>query len=148
MADAATDIEFYNTYLNTCRDLIAKHGHLVQGYGTDTPVAYTVGLCETRGYELAVSGLPARTAMVVLNRLAEVMANAGAPCEGGEIGDALADGYPLRLRQAIRSNVEFGLIERLYGRPFPVWQALWPDVEGAFPGDAACTLTSEMQTLL
>jgi hypothetical protein len=143
----AADTEFYDAYLDTCRDLIARHGHLVQGYGTDTPVAYTVGLCEARGYELAISGLPQQTAMVVLNRLANVIAGRE-PREGVRVDDALADGYALRLRQVIRAEYDFGLIEQLYGRPYPIWQALWPDVEGRFPSDPECTLTADAQALL
>ncbi|MER5356641.1 DUF4262 domain-containing protein [Kitasatospora sp. NPDC002551] len=108
-------------------------------------LAYTVGLHIRRGYELAISGLPYEASHSVLNSLAaRLLEQQTPPTQAMEVKGAAGGGYSLRLRQA-ESAAPFVLVRTVYSRNPPVWQAVWPDREGRFPGDAACTLSGAAQ---
>ncbi|MQS17451.1 DUF4262 domain-containing protein [Streptomyces kaniharaensis] len=108
-------------------------------------LAYTVGLHVHRGYELAVSGLDYEMSCSALNSLAvRLLEQQTPPTPDMEVRGAVGGGYPLRLRQA-GSALPFVLVRTIYRRNPPVWQAVWPDREGRFPGDAACTLSTGAQ---
>ncbi|MFF7987756.1 DUF4262 domain-containing protein [Streptomyces sp. NPDC007901] len=135
--------------------IIAEHGYAVQHVHGDPatgarPFAYSIGLHTRpdRGYELAVSGLNAEMSHGLLNVLATVLADGGfAPRDGLEVGGVLQDGLALQLRPVSRPE-ELGIIHATYGITPPVWQAVWPDQHGRFPGDAHCRLPKGTQTLL
>ncbi|WP_030230146.1 DUF4262 domain-containing protein [Streptomyces sp. NRRL S-350] len=108
-------------------------------------LAYTVGLHVRQGYELAVSGLDYETSCSVLHSLVErLLEQQAPPAPAMEVKGAAGGGYSLRLRQA-DSALPFILVRTVYRRNPPVWQAVWPDREGRFPGDAACTLSAGAQ---
>ncbi|MFF2375011.1 DUF4262 domain-containing protein [Streptomyces xiamenensis] len=111
-------------------------------------LAYTVGLHVHQGYELAISGLDYKMSGSVLNSLVErLLEQQTPPAPAMEIRGAAGGGYSLRLRQTDRA-FPFALLRAVYRRTPPVWQAVWPDREGRFPGDAACTLSAGAQHLL
>ncbi|MFI6112922.1 DUF4262 domain-containing protein [Kitasatospora sp. NPDC051164] len=111
-------------------------------------LAYTVGLHVRRGYELAVSGLDYGMSCAVLDSLAaRLLEQQTPPAPAMEIKGATGGGYSLRLRRA-GSPLPFVLVRTVYRRNPPVWQAVWPDREGRFPGDAACTLSTGAQLSL
>ncbi|MFD9545724.1 DUF4262 domain-containing protein [Streptomyces sp. NPDC060022] len=98
--------------------------------------AYTVGLGARpgRAYELALTGLPAMLACTVLNNATEVLVtDALDPADGMELDDVLI-GYTVRLRPVDDTSPLTGIRSEL-GVDVPVWQVLWPDARGAFPGD-------------
>ncbi|MCG7523962.1 DUF4262 domain-containing protein [Streptomyces sp. OfavH-34-F] len=111
-------------------------------------LAYTVGLHVSQGYELAISGLPYEAACSVLNSLAaRLLEQQAPPTQAMEVKGAAGGGYSLLLRRA-ESAAPFILVRTVYRLNPPVWQAVWPDREGRFPGDAACTLSGGAQLLL
>ncbi|MYX26816.1 DUF4262 domain-containing protein [Streptomyces sp. SID8381] len=104
--------------------------------GSKPPFAYTVGLGARPGrpYELACAGLPAELACSVLNNAAEqLVTDRLDPAEGLELDDVLI-GYTVRLRPVSDTSDFPGMCAPLGEQP-PVWQVLWPDVRGRFPGD-------------
>ncbi len=111
-------------------------------------LAYTVGLHVRQGYELAVSGLDYEMSCSALNSLAvRLLEQQTPPTPAMEVKGITGGGYSLRLRQA-DSPLPFVLVRTVYRRNPPVWQAVWPDREGRFPGDVACTLSAGAQLLL
>jgi len=108
-------------------------------------LAYTVGLHVRQGYELAISGLSYEASCSVLNSLAaRLFEQQTPPAQAMEVEGAAGGGYSLRLRRA-ESAAPFALVRTVYRHNPPVWQAVWPDREGRFPGDAACTLSGAAQ---
>ncbi|MFJ3779803.1 DUF4262 domain-containing protein [Streptomyces sp. NPDC090075] len=142
-------------YLNRVTGIIAKHGYAVQYVHSDPatgarPFAYTIGMHRRPncGYELAVSGLPAETSHGLLNVLAATLTNGGLdPADGLEILGVLQDGLALQLRP-VGCTEDLGVIHAVYGNAPLVWQAIWPDQHGRFPGDARCRLPEGAQPLL
>ncbi|MFJ6901543.1 DUF4262 domain-containing protein [Streptomyces hokutonensis] len=144
-----------NAYLRYVAAVIAGHGHAVQYVGGDPtmgvpPFAYTVGLHTRpgRAYELAFAGGGPDLSTTVLNSLAIALADRGVePADGLEIGGLLQGGLGLRLRMVSRPE-DLGVIHAIYGTTPPVWQALWPDRNGRFPGDAHYGPPATAQPLL
>lgn len=138
-------------YLQQLTARINAEGYAIPFIPADTStgepsLAYTVGLHIRQGYELAVSGLDYETSSSVLNSLVERLRERQTPpTPAMEVKGAA--GYSLRLRRA-DSALPFVLVHTVYHRNPPVWQAAWPDREGRFPGDAACTLSAGAQSPL
>lgn len=104
--------------------------------GDEPPFAYTVGLGARpgRAYELASTGLPAELACSVLNNAAaQLVTDQLDPADGLELDDVLI-GYTVRLRP-VDDTSDFPAMRALLGEQPPVWQVLWPDKWGRFPGD-------------
>lgn len=104
--------------------------------GDDPPFAYTVGLGVRpgRAYELACAALPAELACSVLNNAAaQLVTDLLDPVDGLELDDVLI-GYTVRLRPVSDTSDFPGMRAALGAQP-PVWQVLWPDRWGRFPGD-------------
>jgi hypothetical protein len=140
-------------YLAEMAAVIDRYGHAVQYVLDDVETgapsfAYTVGLHvdSERGYELAVSGLPPNVSVGLLNELAIALAGRHV-AEGLEVHDLLQDGVALHLRQVTRPE-GLTIIHAFYNAIPPVWQALWPDRGGHYPGETGYTLPATAQTLL
>ncbi|MFG3132941.1 DUF4262 domain-containing protein [Streptomyces tendae] len=104
--------------------------------GVAPSFAYTVGLGARpgRAYELACTTLPAETACTVLNNAAaQLVTDELDPVDGLELDDVLI-GYTVRLRPVRNTSGFQGMRAHLGAQP-PVWQVLWPDKWGRFPGD-------------
>ncbi|MFJ9574484.1 DUF4262 domain-containing protein [Streptomyces bacillaris] len=114
----------------------------------DTSLAYTVGLHVQRGFELAISGLPYGVSCSILNAVvAWLDERQAAPSPCMEISDLPGGTYPFRLMEA-GSSSHFVMVSTVYGHNPPVWQVVWPDAAGRFPGDPGCALTSKGQPAL
>ncbi|WP_167163112.1 DUF4262 domain-containing protein [Streptomyces sp. MBT27] len=103
--------------------------------GVNQAFAYTVGLAVRpgRAYELACTTLPAELARDVLNNAAaQLVADNADPAEGLELSEVL-EGLPVRLRR-VRESGEFKGMRARSGEQPPVWQVLFPDRRGRFPG--------------
>ncbi|MFJ4342628.1 DUF4262 domain-containing protein [Streptomyces sp. NPDC088915] len=118
--------------------IIQRAGHAVRWVfdpdGVSPPFAYTVGLCDRpgRSYELALTGLSAEVAGMVLNNTVDqLVLDALDPTEGLELAGVIF-GYSVRLRRAADTSGFTGM-RALYGHQPDVWQVLLPDVEGRFP---------------
>ncbi|MEU3501591.1 DUF4262 domain-containing protein [Streptomyces hundungensis] len=117
--------------------------------GVSEAFAYTVGLGVRpgRAYELACTTLPAELACSVLNNAAaQLVTDDADPVEGLELDDVL-EGLPVRLRRAQDTSEFTGIRARLGEQP-PVWQVLFPDRRGRFPGDAQYNAALTPQRLL
>jgi uncharacterized protein DUF4262 len=133
---------------------IEKHGFYTQYVGGDPEpgapqYAYTVGLSsqDAYGYEFAVSGLSPTTSHAVLWNLVRAFEpDDMVPADGLEVPEIVAGGN-VRLRTASTAG-EFWMIERPLGERSTVWQAVCPDDEGRFPGEAGYVLKRGRQHLL
>uniref|UniRef100_UPI003F4969C3 DUF4262 domain-containing protein n=1 Tax=Streptomyces sp. CA-136453 TaxID=3240050 RepID=UPI003F4969C3 len=117
--------------------------------GVNEAFAYTVGLGARpdRAYELACTTLPAELACAVLNNAAERLVTTNAdPVEGLEL-DGVLDGLPVRLRRA-QDTSEFNAMRARLGVQPLVWQVLFPDRRGRFPGDDLYSAAMAPQRLL
>jgi hypothetical protein len=135
VAGQRRDVSARNAYLEKARDKVARHGHMIQYVGPDNAAgthgfAYSVGLSQRRGYEIAIGDLPPEQSGHILNGLARRLALLW-PAEGLIVDGVLGDGFALRMRLA-SDRSRFAVANTLYGRT-PVWQALWPDSRGCFP---------------
>lgn len=104
--------------------------------GKDPWFAYTVGLGTRpgRAYELALTGLPGEMACAVLNAaVAQLVTDDLDPADGMELDEVLI-GYTARLRPVDDTSALKGIRAEL-GVDVPVWQVVWPNALGAFPGD-------------
>ncbi|MGW7196174.1 DUF4262 domain-containing protein [Streptomyces chryseus] len=103
--------------------------------GVSSPYAYTIGLGfrPGRAYELACTTLPAEMACTVLNNAAaQLVTDLLDPAEGLVLDEVLV-GYTVRL-QRVEDTSRFTGMRALMGEQPPVWQVLWPDWRGHFPG--------------
>ena len=128
-------------------DAVDEHGYMIIGFvpgAVPTPLFHTVGLStqDEYGYELAISGLPNELGPPLLNLLVGVIKERGiVPTEGLPVElDCLKPGTALRLHAADPEG-PFEKISQYTGLPSPVWQAVWPDIAGRYPGDPDCSLT-------
>jgi hypothetical protein len=102
------------------------------------PWAYTVGLWLThQGPELAMYGLPLEHMTVILNSVADRIAN-GAVIEAGDQLDGICP-CSLAVRPvhaSWRTTSMLAVSDRYYGyiRP-PYLQVVWPDRKDRYPGD-------------
>lgn len=104
--------------------------------GRSAPFAYTVGLAArpALSYELALSGFSAELACAVLNNTAARLITGGIEPDEGLALDDVIEGYEVRLRLVDDVSDFHGMREVLGEQP-AVWQVLWPDARGRFPGD-------------
>ncbi|MFZ3557147.1 DUF4262 domain-containing protein [Streptomyces sp. BH055] len=105
----------------------------------DPTTTYTVGFHvkgRSGGYELAVSGLPARAAARVLNDVSDRFLNTpGAALKPGMLLFGV-QGYTVKLRRA--DDPSFLVMSHaLWDGPAPALQVLIPDANGAFPDQLA-----------
>lgn len=100
------------------------------------PVGYTVGLGVRAGraYELACTGLPADLTCAVLNNTAEQLITTRLDPADGLLLDEVLLGFTVRLRPVKHPGALAGIRAELGEQP-PVWQVLWPDAWGSFPGE-------------
>lgn len=116
--------------------IIERVGWAVQGVsGGGNSFCYTVGLSESNLPELFLDGMPPQQGQAILNAVATRL-RAGETITPGEPPLHLV-GYPVtfRLRGPVDSAAaEANTARRLYG-DIILWQILWPDREGRFPGD-------------
>lgn len=132
--------ERYEQHLANCRELIKKHGHMVQMVvGGTGSLAYTVGLTPKLGYELATMLLPQDTAMHLLNSMARALIEA--PREDGE--NVVLPDFPMPFRLR-RVELREGRLDRtvlvstalkLGLQPAFVRQVVWPSPSGKFEGE-------------
>ncbi|MFE6185537.1 DUF4262 domain-containing protein [Streptomyces sp. NPDC056465] len=120
--------------------LHGKHSHdvlwIFDPEGKEPSFAYTVGLGVRPGqaYELALTGLPSDLACAILNgAVAQLVTDDLAPADGLELDDVLV-GFKVRLRPVDDTSALKGIRAEL-GVDVPVWQVLWPDAWGRFPGE-------------
>ncbi|MFE1289697.1 DUF4262 domain-containing protein [Streptomyces sp. NPDC058751] len=125
------------------RTVVPAHSHEVRWIfdadGEKPSFAYTMGLGARpgRAYELACTTLPAELACSVLNNAAaQLVTDLLDPFDGLELDDVLI-GYTVRLRP-VSDTSDFPGMRALLGEQPPVWQVLWPDRWGRFPGDTHC----------
>src|ERR1700678_3348475 len=102
------------------------------------PWAYTVGLwLSHQGPELTMYGLPVEHMTVILNSIADRIAN-GAVLEAGDQLDCLCPGSLVvrPVHSSWRMTSLFAVSDRYYGyvRP-PYLQVVWPDRKDRYPGD-------------
>jgi Domain of unknown function (DUF4262) len=130
------------------RSAVQEHGWSVQlipeGGDGEPAFAYSVGLHKTVGAgELIVLGLGLDSMGAMINRLGDKLRAGERPRPGEDI-DEILEGFPVRLRRVAtrqdeRAHVGYALWFN-GGADFPLWQVLWPDREGRFPGEPGCTV--------
>jgi len=123
------------SYLERCRDLIARHGHFVQSVAgsASTPAwSYSVGLTTVLGFEVVILGLPMDTAGALINALAAKLKQC-AIADGADL-HGLAN-MPLRLMTVRAGQCELTIARRLGYVPTHVRIIQWPDPKGRFPGE-------------
>ena len=152
MSGNRNSASFKVEYVARLRAVIAEHGFAVQAVlgGADlAPYCYTVGLHQSRGYELVMVGLDIRVMQSVMHSIVERLAGSGAPSRTVPLDGLLSGGYQLLMRP-VDSLDEFSMLRAVYGRDVvvPYWQAVWPDRDGFFPTEASCSLSLGTQPLL
>jgi len=117
---------------------IRRFGWNVNGVsgGSMPEWAYSIGIWHTlRGPEVCVFGLPARTAMSIINVVGGMIRD-GARLPDGQRRDDVLNGYDVVLR-VVRPRWYrrfFGAGIDFYQRPpMPMMQVCWPDREGRCP---------------
>src|SRR6185437_7051153 len=143
------------TVVEDCLSKIRAHGFTVVGvvtgpHGATPQFAYTVGVSVTRGFELAISGLPIETMHDARNTLARRAlddADSFVPSDGLLVDGVFAPPFQPRLNQA-HETWPFGMIRRALGPSLrlAVWQAQFPDIGCRYPGDAEYAYGPERQT--
>lgn len=124
-----------HNYLARCRDLIRRHGYMVQPVISDgfTPNwSYTVGLSKSMSFDLVVFGLPADVASALLNPLVKRLQEA--PIDDFEPITKLAN-FPMRLVPHEGPVTELRVANGLGLTPDKVRFLQWPDTAGRFPGE-------------
>jgi len=124
--------------LDKLRAVIDRYGHAVQCViddeaGEDQVIAYTVGLSARDHPELICIGLPASSAIWLLNQLG-ARVHAGEVLRAGSVldtGDPDDDPHPIVLIDA-EDDDELGDVETLYGDR-PTLRVIWTDSTGRFP---------------
>jgi hypothetical protein len=130
-----------DAYDQHCIELIAEHGWMVQGvfpreYDTEAPFAYTVGLTVAGLPEIVVAGLPADLAQQILNAAARRMLDV--EFQPGEMVDDVAS---VSFRVMAAPDAAVNMAHHLYpARRVRALQLVWPDKDGAYPGDERWTL--------
>ena len=140
------------------RDCVKGFGWAVQfiekGESPSEPAfAYTVGLHHNFGQpELIILGQPKELMHFALNEIGGRM-KSGARFASGDSLDGVIEGYSVRLRE-VQSRESFqahvGYALWFYaGQPFRLFQVVWPDKDGRFPGEpGAWEILKERQPLL
>ena len=115
--------------------------------------AYTIGLHHNFGHpELIVLGQPKELMHAILNVIGQRIRK-GARYAPGDSLDEVIDGFPVRLREVERREsleTHVGYALWFYaGKPFRLFQVVWPDKEGRFPGEpGAWEVLKEREPLL
>ncbi|MFD8727816.1 DUF4262 domain-containing protein [Streptomyces sp. NPDC059611] len=144
--------DFMTEYVSRLRAVIAEKGFAVQAVMADAgspAYCYTVGLHESLGLEFVMTGLEVTAMHGVLHSVVERFAGSSGPTAGEVLDGLLANGFRLLMRP-VDSLEPFAMLRAAYGREIavPYWQAVWPDRDGFFPTDAACSLSPGTQPLL
>jgi Domain of unknown function (DUF4262) len=138
-----------NSFEQEWLDLIDRHGHTVLSVANpvdeptdDPPFAYSTGAFESHAApELIVLGLLHPVGANIINDfMAEWAGGRRFQC-GVEERGLLSGDYPIVLLEADPgAGKEYVLrTERFYqGDPYPLWQLIWPAMNGAFPWDEDC----------
>lgn len=119
---------------------IRRFGWNVNGVsgGSTADWAYSIGIWHSlREPEVCVFGLPARTAMSVVNVVGGLIRD-GERLHDGQRRDDVLDGYDVVIRMARPPWYRrfFGAGIDFYQRPpMPMAQVVWPDRAGLFPWD-------------
>ncbi|MEU9744645.1 DUF4262 domain-containing protein [Streptomyces niveus] len=149
---SADQFDFMTEYLYRAARTIGEHGYIVQPVVSDghsAPYSYTIGLHQSHGYELVMTGLGPEVANGVLHNLVERFKDSAGPAPDVSLDGVLADGFQVRMRR-VGSLKDFSLHRAIFGddsRP-PYWQVVWPDTAGVFPPDPGCSISVEGQPLL
>ena len=131
--------ESTNEYERKLLENIKQHGWQCTSVGADDGdpcFSYTIGLYHTYCYpELLLVGLPTKIAHGVLSAVAEAAAT-GNPFNIAEPTDAILEGYSCVFVKVLEQFYgEYVLSATWYyeGNDFPLYQLVWPSVEGYFP---------------
>lgn len=148
---SSAPFDWMTGYALRAKRVIVAHGYIVQpvlGDGRSAPYSYTVGLHETRGYELVMVGLDNPTMNGLLHSLVERFDESSGPDPDVFLEGLLRRGFRLRM-QPVASLEPFSILRAVYGAAVspPFWQAVWPDPGGRFPGDAGYAMSPEQQLL-
>lgn len=138
-------------YLASVAAKVREFGWAVQGVlDDDAPFAYTVGLASRDLPELWIGGMPHRQAQALLNDLASVAVDEGGYVDGAEVRGRADWSVPLRLRGPVSPDAaQVGVARALQpGRDVTVFQVLWPDTDGRYPGDDGYNTLGFPQPLL
>lgn len=140
------------------RKAVEQHGWSVQlippGDGPNAPpFAYTVGLHRSLGSpELIIFGLAQDVMQRILNGCGAHVRSGGSMKVGEEL-TGIIRGYPLRVRkvesaESIKEHAGYALWFNSPD-PFELFQVLWPDKQGRFPGeDGVDPVIAQRQPLL
>lgn len=123
--------------------LIETHGWTVYSAALQSPLSYTLGLWREQELpELLMLGVPVPTARVLLNQSAELLVRGEFRLEEGVNVLNIAKNLPVRFRPLTDEQVQRHLsLAIAINKSVPrVWQLVWPDREGRFPGESGCSL--------
>lgn len=132
------------------RDVVAEHGWMVMSVGasgTAPEFTFTCGLTEVGLPEVVVYGLPGDTAGTLLNDVAQRLLDGERFTDGEPVARVLR-GYDLQLWDTTWLQDPLGAAFRLYGEDrVRVRQLVWPDADGRWPWDPACTVLDAQPVL-
>ena len=140
---ASADWKIVDETENFIRECVEDLGWSVQLIPEDEEgpgFAYTVGLFHNYKHaELIVFGLRNELMHFMLNEIGERI-KAGKTLRVGERLDGVIEGYQVTLRE-VHAPASFkdhvGYARWFYeGKPFPLFQVVWPDKQGRFPDEA------------
>lgn len=127
----------------TMKETITEHGHAVQGVFGEPFFAYTVGRSTVGAPDLYAGGnMDPRNMTVILNIICQmvdegIIVLAIVAETGEDVPGVLANDLPVRFIKADPEKAEMNMNLALYGEyPKEVYQVLFPDPEGKFPGEA------------
>ena len=118
----------------------------VQGDQTAPPWAYTVGLWQTfRSPELTMAGLPVEHMVIILNTIANFIADGAAIGVGSQIDGICPCTLATRpVHGSWRTTSMFAISDRYYDQSRPAYlQVLWPDKKGNYPSEPGFHLRYE-----
>lgn len=149
-------------YHRQIEDTIEKYGYFIQGvFPTEDddciPFAYTIGLAQSRGYELiCVGGVGSATMSSILNSTVVALSKRDSWVDGLLLDEILGEGFLVKIVEAtdpaVYTEYAIGAVRRTErtlaeGQTFPIWQILLPDAAGVFPDEEGYN-TDFAQTLL
>jgi len=134
-----------NEYERKLLAKISEHGWQctsVAGEESSPSFSYTIGLFQSFGHpELVIFGLNPKTAHGVLSIAARAAA-AGKPLDLQQPTDALLEDYPCVFVKVPESEYDSYILSACWyyeGCSFPLYQVVWPSMEGIFPWSASAT---------
>ena len=125
-------------YLRKIEDIICRAGHAVIGTGVEDAsgrtiaMSYTAGLADDGLPELIVFGLPAESALLMLNEAAKLLRAGHLPTDTPLHSIA---NLPV-ISKAVtpdRADHHINVANNRAKRLLPVLQMVWPDAQGQFP---------------